>query len=137
MKTNTHLHFNGHCLEAFKFYEKIVGGKISFVMTWGDSPASKEVSKEWQKKIIHARLEWADNSITADDAPPERYERPQGFDVILHFKTNETAKAEAIFDRLSENGKVRMPFEKTFFSPGFGMVTDQFGTPWMIYCDQK
>jgi PhnB protein len=27
-----------------------------------------------------------------------------------------------------------MPFGKTFFSRGFGMGTDQFGIPWMIYC---
>jgi PhnB protein len=25
-----------------------------------------------------------------------------------------------------------MPFAQTFWSPGFGMVVDRFGTPWMI-----
>ena len=25
-----------------------------------------------------------------------------------------------------------MPFGATFWSPGFGMVTDRFGTPWMV-----
>lgn len=25
-----------------------------------------------------------------------------------------------------------MPFQKTFWSEGFGMVTDRFGTPWMV-----
>jgi PhnB protein len=25
-----------------------------------------------------------------------------------------------------------MPFGKTFFSRGFGMCVDQFGTPWMV-----
>jgi PhnB protein len=28
-----------------------------------------------------------------------------------------------------------MPFEKTFWSPGFGMVVDRFGTPWMVNCE--
>jgi PhnB protein len=29
-----------------------------------------------------------------------------------------------------------MPFEKTFWAAGgFGMVTDRFGTPWMITCE--
>ena len=25
-----------------------------------------------------------------------------------------------------------MPFAKTFFSKGFGMCVDKFGTPWMV-----
>jgi PhnB protein len=25
-----------------------------------------------------------------------------------------------------------MPFAATFWSPGFGMVTDRFGIPWMV-----
>jgi PhnB protein len=25
-----------------------------------------------------------------------------------------------------------MPFQKTFWSAGFGMLTDRFGTPWMV-----
>jgi len=28
--------------------------------------------------------------------------------------------------------KVMMPFQKTFWSPGFGMTVDRFGVPWMI-----
>jgi PhnB protein len=27
-----------------------------------------------------------------------------------------------------------MPFEPTFWAKKFGMVTDKFGTPWMINC---
>lgn len=29
-----------------------------------------------------------------------------------------------------------MPFQKTFWSPGFGMVDDRFGIGWMINCFQ-
>jgi PhnB protein len=25
-----------------------------------------------------------------------------------------------------------MPFGQTFWSPGFGMCVDKFGTPWMV-----
>ena len=137
MKTSTQLHFNGHCMEAFKFYENLLGGKITFAMTWGESPMAKEVASEWQKKIIHASLQLGDYAIFGDDAPPGRFEKAQGFDVCLQFKANETEKAEMIFKKLSGHGKVRMPFGKTFFSPGFGMATDQFGVPWMIHCEQN
>ena len=32
MQLNSHLHFNGECESAFKFYEKCLGGKITFMM---------------------------------------------------------------------------------------------------------
>jgi PhnB protein len=46
------------------------------------------------------------------------------------------AEAEHVFATLSEGGKVDMPIAKTFFAERFGMVTDRFGVPWMINCEQ-
>jgi PhnB protein len=27
-----------------------------------------------------------------------------------------------------------MPYAKTFWAEGFGMLTDKFGVPWMVNC---
>jgi PhnB protein len=35
---------------------------------------------------------------------------------------------------LAAGGQVQMPFEKTFWAEGFGMLVDKFGTPWMVNC---
>jgi PhnB protein len=48
----------------------------------------------------------------------------------------DVAEGERLFNALAENGTVQMPFEKTFWSPGFGMLVDQFGTPWMVNCQE-
>jgi PhnB protein len=37
-----------------------------------------------------------------------------------------------MYGALSEGGQATMPFQETFWSPGFGMLTDRFGTPWMV-----
>ena len=132
---NTHLHFSGNCLEALQFYEKCFDGKIEFSMTWGESPAAKQVSSDWGRKIIHARLEFDGQMITADDAPPGSSAEMQGFEVCVHY--TDVAQAERVFKKLSEKGEVRMPFAKTFWAEGFGMVLDQFGTPWMPNCGDK
>jgi PhnB protein len=29
-----------------------------------------------------------------------------------------------------------MPFQKTFWSPGFGMAVDRFGIPWIVNTEQ-
>ncbi len=129
-KSNTHLHFNGNCLEAFKFYEKCLGGKIAFSMTWGEAPMETQVSKDWNNKILHACVEFEGQKITGDDVPPERYSKPQGFEIMVSYL--DVKQGEKVFNALSEGGKVTMPYGKTFWAKGFGMVTDKFGIPWMI-----
>ena len=37
-----------------------------------------------------------------------------------------------IFNALTQGGQVQMPFAATFWAQGFGVVTDRFGTPWMV-----
>jgi len=37
-----------------------------------------------------------------------------------------------IFSALAEGGRISMPIGETPWSPCFGMLTDRFGTPWMI-----
>jgi len=45
---------------------------------------------------------------------------------------DDPAEAERIFHVLSENGTVQMPIQETFWARRFGMLVDQFGTPWMV-----
>jgi PhnB protein len=42
-----------------------------------------------------------------------------------------------VFHALAKNGTVRMPIQQTFWAARFGMLVDQFGTPWMINCEQR
>ena len=46
----------------------------------------------------------------------------------------EAAEADRIFQTLAEKGAVQMPIQETFWAVRFGMLVDQFGTPWMINC---
>jgi PhnB protein len=45
-------------------------------------------------------------------------------------------EAERIFTAFTEGGTVTMPLEETFWAEKFGMLTDRFGTPWMINCEK-
>ena len=40
MQLNPYLLFNGNCADAFKFYEKCLGGKIETMMTHEGTPAA-------------------------------------------------------------------------------------------------
>ena len=128
------LSFSGQCEAAFKFYERCLGGKISLMLTWGDSPMAKDAPEEWSGKILHASLQLGNIVLTGCDVPPQRYEKPRGFSVLLGF--DEPADAERVFHALAENGKVQMPLQETFWALRFGGVTDQFGVPWEINCEK-
>ena len=133
MQLNPYLTFNGECEAAFKFYEQCLGGKIEAIMTHAGTPAAEHVPPEWRNKILHARLVVNGEVLMGSDAPPEHYEKPQGFSVSL--QTKDPADAERIFHALAQNGKVKMPLQKTFWAARFGMLVDRFGTPWMINCE--
>jgi PhnB protein len=134
MQTGPHLHFKGNCREAFDFYARTFGGKIAFAMTFGESPAAAETPPQLRNQIIHARLDLGDRQLYGCDAPPERYQTPQGFNVLASVEKPEDA--ERFFNALADNGSVTMPFQKTFWAHRFGMCTDRFGIPWMINCEQ-
>jgi PhnB protein len=130
MELSTHLNFNGQCAEAFKFYERCLGGKLVVLMTHGDSPMKDQVPADWHDKVIHARLEVGKDALMGCDAPPTRYATPQGSSVSITLEA--PADAERVFGALADRGKITMPFQKTFWSQGFGMVVDRFGVPWMV-----
>ena len=134
MKINASLFFNGNCEEALKFYERSLGGKIAFQTTYGETPMAKETPKERHHKIIHARFVVGDNILMAADCPPDRFDEPKGFYITINLDKPE--EAERIFAALSEKASVSMPLQETFWAHRFGMLTDQFGIPWMINCEK-
>ena len=134
MKLNSHLTFNGQCEAAFKFYEQALGGKIVTMLTNANSPIADQVPSERRDQVLHASLAVGNETLMGCDAPPEHYQKPQGFSVALHVPDPEEAVRK--FQALAEDGTVQMPIQETFWSPRFGMVVDRFGIPWMINCEQ-
>ena len=133
MQINTYILLGGNCAAAFEFYAKCLGGEITGRFTYGSSPMQGSFAPDWQDKIMHIRLEAGGMILMGSDAPPDRYEKPQGFSVSVSVPKMEDA--ERIFHALAENGSVQMPIQKTFWSERFGMLVDQFGIPWMVNCD--
>ncbi len=134
MQINPYLFFNGKCEAAFRFYEKTLGGKVVAMMTYGESPDPSQTPSDMKKSIMHARLTVGDMVLMGSDAPPNRFDQPKGFSVSIGVK--EPAEADRIFTALAKGGTVHMPIGETFWAHRFGMLVDQYGTPWMINCEK-
>jgi PhnB protein len=125
-----HLCFDGRCREAMLFYQQVLGGTIETMLTYGETPMAAGTAPRWRDRIIHATLRLDDLELTGVDLPPGEYEHPQGFFVTL--SVTGIARARAIYDALCANGSIRVPFQETFWSPGFGVLIDRFDIPWEI-----
>jgi PhnB protein len=114
-----------------QFYTQTLDGKLD-IMKVGQSPAAAQMPPGSEDLIIHARLELPGGAVIMasdwlDKAP---YQPMQGFSLSLGYPNADEARR--IFDVMVTGGKASMPFGKTFFAEGFGMLTHRFGTPWMV-----
>lgn len=135
MAFHPYLNFPGTCREAFTRYHEIFGGEL-VLLPMSDVPGGTEqpLPPELADRILHAALKVDGFVLMASDAQDDATFGPvQG--MYVDFSTKDAAAAERVFGQLCEDGKVEMPFGATFFSPGFGICVDRFGTPWMVDVD--
>jgi PhnB protein len=126
-----YLSFDGTCAEAFRFYADVLHGEIEALLDGSAMPGGGEMAEAWKDRIMHASLRFGDASLAGADAPVgQPYEAPRGFSVTV--TVDSSPEAERIFKAFSEKGTVVMPLDETFFAERFGLVTDRYGTPWMV-----
>jgi PhnB protein len=134
MQPVPYLFFHGNCAEAMRFYAKVFGGTPD-IMDFSTAP--KEVLDQMpgtpSDSVMHSALKIGDGWIYASDDPGGETPAMAGTSIAVSYPTPE--KAKSVFDQLGEGGEVRMAFEPTFFSPGFGTLTDRYGTRWMVMAD--
>ena len=114
MQMNPYLTFNGQCEAAFKFYEKCLGAKITFMMPHEGTPVANDVPSDWRNKILHASLQVGDRLLQGADCPPDYYQKPAGFSVKLDPK--DAAEAERVFSALAKMGRCKCRFQETFWA---------------------
>lgn len=134
MQVQPYLFFEGRCEEALGFYGEVLGAEVTALMRFKDSPEPLPpgmIPEGAEGKVMHASLKVGETEILASDGrcagPQARFE---GFSLTV--TVPDEAAADRVFSALAEGGEVRMPLERTFFSPRFGVLADRFGVGWMV-----
>ena len=127
MKLYTQLNFGGDCEEAFRFYEKHLGGKITMMMDQSQAPGPRTGTG---RAIIHARMNIGDTVLIANDVPPSVFKKMHS--VYLTLFVDSTEEAERIHNALADGGEVYMPLAETFFATRFSQLRDRFGVSWSV-----
>ncbi len=126
--------FNGNCEEAVKFYQTILGGEVT-IMHFGDAPPNPafQVPDNLKNLVLHAELRKDGHIIRFSDTFPNApYNAGNTISFSLDFATKDETKE--MFEALSEDGKIEMEPQETFFSPLYSKFTDKFGVMWQISC---
>src|SRR5690349_14042015 len=133
----SYLFFDGRCEEALQFYGQALGAKVDRMMRFKENPDPNPqmCAPGSGEKIMHASFRVGDTTVMASDGRCEGKPKFEGFALSLTVPTE--GEADKFFGELAKGGQVIMPLAKTFFSPRFGMVTDQFGVTWMVMVAPK
>ncbi len=133
MKMNPYVNFAGTCAEAFRYYEKHLGGKIGMMMKHSEAPVQTGVGPEWKDAVLHAQIRIGDENLMGADIPKAEPMRS----AYLTLSVDSDAEAERVFSALSQGGRELMALQETFFATRFGQVRDRFGINWMIIHERQ
>lgn len=136
MKIHPYLNFDKTTEEAFRFYEKVLGGKLTEFYRFGSMPPQGgfELTPEQKNLVMHVGLVLPDGQmIMASDVMagmgPARVEG-NNFSISVHPDSRE--EADRVFKALAEGGTITMPLTDQFWGDYFGSLTDRFGINWMV-----
>ena len=130
MQLHTYLNYGGNCEDAFKFYERHLGGKITMLMRHGEAPNGNNMPADWSRKVLHARMNLGGTELLGADIPTDRFQPIRSAYLSLTLESDKDA--DRVFALLSDGGQVFMPMQETFFASRFAMLRDKFGTSWML-----
>jgi PhnB protein len=126
-----YLQFDGRCGEALTFYAETLGGEIVMLSKYSDAPPDTGMPPVPAHWIMHGRVQWPGGGmLMGSDGGMEPFTGVKG--VSLSVDCDDVAAGEKVFAALAVGGRVKMPFQSTFWSPGFGMLVDRYGVSWMV-----
>ncbi len=137
MQIASYLFFKDHAAEAFDFYARCLGGKVTMKVTMGEMPGVDNLPAEARGQVAHVRLEVGSAVLMGSDwcgPTPEPYPGIHGNAVSVG--VDRPDEAERLFTALGEGGKVTMPIGETSWALRFGMLTDRYGAHWMVNCSR-
>ena len=134
MKLTPYIHFQGNAEEAMNFYAKALGGTISELKRYGESPMPAD--EDYKDKVLHGRLKVGENLIMISDTFKGNKVSTDG-NIQLSVEITEVDKIDEVFNKMAEGGNVTMPLQDTFWGARFGMLKDKYGVSWMFNYELK
>jgi PhnB protein len=126
---NPYLSFRDNAREAMEFYQTVFGGDLT-VSTFRDFHMTEDESE--LDKVMHAQLNAPEGIVLMGADTPNSMEYTPGGSISVSLSGDDEAALRGYWERLSQGATVVQPLEKAPWGDSFGMLTDRFGTGWMV-----
>jgi len=128
-RLNPYLSFKDTARAAMEFYRSVFGGNLE-VSTFGDGNMAQDPSDK--DKIMHSMLTAPNGFVLMGSDTPAHMEFKPGNTMTVSLSGDDDAELRGYWNKLADGGTVGYPLEKAPWGDSFGMLTDKFGTPWMV-----
>jgi PhnB protein len=126
---NPYLSFRDNARDAMAFYQSVFGGTLessTFAeMNMADDPAEAN-------KIMHSALTTDNGMVLMASDTPSSMNLDEGSSYSISLSGNDGEQLRGYWDKLLDGGQMNLPLEKAPWGDLFGMLTDKFGTSWMV-----
>lgn len=139
---NVYFNFLWNTLEVFEFYKSVFGWEFTSFQRFCDVPNLPWVEKMSEQEktwMMHISLPILWNTVLMwTDAVESFWHKIVIWNhIYLSLNVDSKEEAEKYFNLLSQNWKIEMPLNDTFWWAYFGMCADKFWTNWMINYEYK
>ncbi|MFJ4219487.1 VOC family protein [Curtobacterium luteum] len=126
---NPYLGFRDSAREALEFYHSVFGGDLR-IGTFREMGA--DVGPDDADKVMHGQLDVGNGLVLmASDAPAD-HPVDAGSSISVSLSGDEVEALTRWWHGLSEGATIIEPFTQAPWGDTFGMLTDRFGTTWLV-----
>lgn len=133
-RLNPYLSFTDNARQAMEFYKTVFGGDLTLT-TFAEGQMARTPADN--DKIMHSQLESPSGYWLMGSDTPSGMEYKPGNTVTVSLSGDDEAALSGYWGKLSDGATVTMPLAKAPWGDSFGMLTDKFGTSWMVNISGK
>jgi len=126
---NAYLNFNGQCRKAMTFYQECLGGEL-VLQKVAESPMAAQVSSKMSSKILHGKLTRDNMVLMGSDMMGDSL--VEGNKITLFLNCGNEREIVSVFNKLANEGSVKLPLHQSVWGSTFGKVLDKYGVEWML-----
>jgi len=128
-RLNPYISFKDNAKQALAFYQSVFGGELT-MSTF--SEAGMPVDPTEKDLIMHGQLISPNDLVLMAADTPSHMTRNPGDNITVSLSGEDEDELAGYWHKLTDGATITAPLDKAPWGDTFGMLTDKFGTNWMV-----